>query len=639
MRYFKGMIFSLCVGCKMLPDSYVVIESAAGSVIEEGFEFSLSSPKVEPGEQVWVSWNHHQDLDSMSVFLFHQGSEDPTPLIKIHGIKDKTISFEVRDVGAYSVQLVAQTKSKKEVSSHIQSLEAVYSDARRPNISYEKNMVLTLGVAVHISPSIGDTQKAQSLRCTIEPSLPSGLSLDTSSCSLSGTPMKLSPQKSYVVTAENDLGQTSSADFHLAVTNNRTLSYDFVGTHSLSPFNGPALRFDRASEATYFDANGQLRTVTDHTPRFEHMFLDGVWQKRGLIVNPQGTNIAWPQHNFTSSIQWNYNHEINVASDVTSPIDEQTMISRITPTIVDSVHMIGSSSDIRGYCNNHRHCRFQALIKSDGIVKVRLGQGSPSSSLGERTVDFDLLTGAFYRLGSLTGTDSVSPPYALALADGWWLLDWGFGVSTLGGFVSSIRLLSDTGEYSWLGDSSKALLVGYWHTYSDTRHAVPRSIIPTTNAAVTHLADKVFLDGTSFVEYYNEGKGSFDLSFEALGFSGTQGLLSVNDSTANNRMELLLVEDKLRLLVVKDGTTVVDHEIQSLDRMRVYRLRWSYAQDAFMVRVDDSIAHVVQGPFDLPVVHTLLLGSGVEATTVAAHIREFHYVPNTPVSALSWWEY
>jgi hypothetical protein len=67
-----------------------------------------------------------------------------------------------------------------------------------------------------------------------------------------------------------------------------TFSRDFAGEKTLNNGTGPAITFTRASNATFFDANGTLQTAANDTPRFDHDPATGA--SRGLLIEEARTN-------------------------------------------------------------------------------------------------------------------------------------------------------------------------------------------------------------------------------------------------------------------------------------------------------------------------------------------------------------
>jgi hypothetical protein len=66
-----------------------------------------------------------------------------------------------------------------------------------------------------------------------------------------------------------------------------TFSRDFAGEKTLNNGTGPAITFTRASNATFFDANGTLQTAANDTPRFDHSGGSSL----GLLIEEARTNL------------------------------------------------------------------------------------------------------------------------------------------------------------------------------------------------------------------------------------------------------------------------------------------------------------------------------------------------------------
>jgi hypothetical protein len=65
-----------------------------------------------------------------------------------------------------------------------------------------------------------------------------------------------------------------------------TFQRDFAGVKTLDHGTGPAITFTRASNATFFDANGTLQTAANDTPRFDHSGGSSL----GLFIEEARTN-------------------------------------------------------------------------------------------------------------------------------------------------------------------------------------------------------------------------------------------------------------------------------------------------------------------------------------------------------------
>lgn len=86
--------------------------------------------------------------------------------------------------------------------------------------------------------------------CIVAPSLPTGLTLNSTSCSITGTPTVLSVNTNYTITASNSFGNTSTT-IAIQVVNYKRMFVTAVGSLPGSDFNGPV----GADTRCFSDAN------------------------------------------------------------------------------------------------------------------------------------------------------------------------------------------------------------------------------------------------------------------------------------------------------------------------------------------------------------------------------------------------
>ena len=95
------------------------------------------------------------------------------------------------------------------------------STSATPNINYSGAISATVNNA--ITPTTPSNSGGSISSCSISPSLPSGLTINTSNCEISGTATATLSATSYVVTATNSIG-TSSANISITVKSDLTIS-------------------------------------------------------------------------------------------------------------------------------------------------------------------------------------------------------------------------------------------------------------------------------------------------------------------------------------------------------------------------------------------------------------------------------
>jgi hypothetical protein len=71
--------------------------------------------------------------------------------------------------------------------------------------------------------------------------------------------------------------------------------------------------------------------------------------------------------------------------------------------------------------------------------------------------------------------------------------------------------------------------------------AFPSSYIPTTTATATRAADVVSITGSAFSSWYRQAEGTMFADVTVLSTAKTNQVISIDDGTANNRIELRVV--------------------------------------------------------------------------------------------------
>lgn len=96
------------------------------------------------------------------------------------------------------------------------------------------------------------------------------------------------------------------------------------------------------------------------------------------------------------------------------------------------------------------------------------------------------------------------------------------------------------------------------------------SYIPTTTAAATRSADVASITGTAFSSWYRQDEGTVFADANVLSTSKTNQVISFNDGTLNNRVELRPVggADAMRTDCVVSGVTKYSNQSFTLTGQR-----------------------------------------------------------------------
>jgi hypothetical protein len=311
-----------------------------------------------------------------------------------------------------------------------------------------------------------------------------------------------------------------------------TFSRDFAGEKTLNNGTGPAITFTRASNATYFDANGTLQTAANDAPRFDHDPATGA--SRGLLIEEARTNSirnsqaggAVAGSAGTGPSNWNVSGNANGltrtislgSANGLSYVDVR-FVGTATATVQNFFDPEGLTAITASSSQVWTHSAYVALIA--GTV--------PDLQIGVRE---GLADGTFVTSGNLNAAPSLTASlqrfsHTRTLTD-----------ATTARVTPTIRVSISNGvAYDFtLRIAAPQLEQGAFAT----------SYIPTTSAAATRSADSAVVtpissfynqsEGTLFAEgsfgRRNIGEGFASLAQETFG-RGLNGGLRTAASTAN----------------------------------------------------------------------------------------------------------
>lgn len=127
------------------------------------------------------------------------------------------------------------------------------------------------------------------------------------------------------------------------------------------------------------------------------------------------------------------------------------------------------------------------------------------------------------------------------------------------------------------GTATAAVIWGYQFEVG----SFPTSYDPTTSAALTRTADSGIISGAAFTAFYNQAGGSAVVQFDLTVVSGTRPIISFDDNTANERIELYATGTDLRMRVVDGGATQVDMSIGTVAANATYKAAIAWAANDF----------------------------------------------------------
>jgi hypothetical protein len=309
---------------------------------------------------------------------------------------------------------------------------------------------------------------------------------------------------------------------------------DFASLKTLDHGTGPSITFTRASDATYFDADGVLQTAGTDAPRFDHDPATGA--SRGLLIEEARTNsIRNSQAGGSTngvigsggvmpSSGWSITANANGVTSEIMGTGTETGFAYIDIKISGTPTATGS-----------------VFINFDGSTTVTAATGQTWTTSAYAKLAAGAVTNATCSL-NIRGLDAAGVQVGTSTTANF--TPTSSGLNTQRSLVT--RALADVGVERVQGRA----LVGY--TNGDPidltlRIAAPQleqgafatSYIPTTNAAATRAADSAFV--TPIASFYNQAEGTIynEFSMPVLDGANTlRGIVQFAEAAAiQNRLQ------------------------------------------------------------------------------------------------------
>jgi len=413
-----------------------------------------------------------------------------------------------------------------------------------------------------------------------------------------------------------------------------SFSRDFAGLKTLDHGVGPAITFTRASDATFFDANGVLQTASDNVARFDH---SATGSSLGLLIEEARTN------SIRNSQAGGSTNGVIGSGGVMPTNWSGGNATGITYEIIGTGTESGFSYvDVKISGTNSSGGNVFPAIGFDSITQVVAASGQT-------------WTQSFYAKiasGSSSGFSSVSVQISEATSGG----------SAITANTTSITLTSSLSRYSHTRTLTEATTARVWGRFISTvpngntvdltlRIAAPQleqgafatSYIPTTNAAATRAADSAVV--TPISSFYNQAEGTLfaEYSVPTLPSASTfPRAVHIGNQTNNN--------NRYALMVSSSGGSLqhfVNYDVDSVNQLATNVTTGSVgaiAKAAAAIALNSG-RYAVNGSFVGSEDTSLLLGApanfthllvGQAATGVigAIHIRKVAYWPKRLTNTL-----
>jgi hypothetical protein len=325
-------------------------------------------------------------------------------------------------------------------------------------------------------------------------------------------------------------------------------------------------------------------STINSAPRFDHDPTTG--ESLGLLVEESRTNLLPRSEEFeTTWAPVNASVSPNATTAPNGTITADTLLDDSTNSGHLILQSISSAPDNTLLTSS---CYCKAFTRSWVAVTVVGKDGSINR------VWFNLSTGA---QGATNGT--VTNFSAINVGNGWYRIAVTASSATGGGSLQvriSIGSADDTAAY--IGNGSGIYI---WGAQLEAGSS-PTSYIPTTNSAVTRAASLADLINSAIANNIR----SFYVEFRSPA-SGTSGVVSLNDNTANERAAVITSGTDPKLVVVDGGTTQADIDAGTVTAGVRARVAVRIGANDFAISINGG-AVVTDTSGTLPTMDRLMIG-------------------------------
>jgi hypothetical protein len=296
------------------------------------------------------------------------------------------------------------------------------------------------------------------------------------------------------------------------------LDLDFAGTKTLDP----RITFTRASNATYFDANGVLQTAASGVARFDHN--PTTLQSLGLLVEEQRTNSirnntmqgAVAGTPGTLPTNWGWSTGGSATYEVVGVGTESGI------TYID-IRFQGSSSADLWNLNFESTTQIVAANGQTwaGSVYIKIVAGSLTNLPLVQRMVFRTAAG-----GAVTANDVAITSTTANLNSQRFSNVFAASGATIERVTNALNSATPLGAFD------VTLRIGLPQL---EQGAFATSVIPTTTAAATRNADAASMTGTNFSSWYRADEGTLYVDY-INSTTVTGSLFATDDKSVNNRI-------------------------------------------------------------------------------------------------------
>jgi len=344
---------------------------------------------------------------------------------------------------------------------------------------------------------------------------------------------------------------------------------------------------ERNSPKWVLGADGYLKEYIADAPAIEFN-ADGSY--KGVLVEPESTNEAKQSEDLDDATYW-VPLRTTIAGNTETDPKGGTNSFLLSETTENNSHFFITPSAQRPSVGSGETWTQSIFVKKGNganapdIVQLTHGSGVFG---GSQYANFDISVGE-----ATSGTVTYSEGGSARIryyGNGWYRISW-TATSTSAGdgffvliFTNNNPTATRTPSYAGQTDAN----VFIWGAQLE-ESPIATSYIPTTTGAVTRVKDDIYLTSASSLIGQTEGTLFIEVDWQKV--SGTsQLLLSINDSTTDNRLELfgLSGSDEIRLGIASNSVVQTALDVSSSGLTGIVKLATAYADGDSEIYINGS---------------------------------------------------
>lgn len=377
-----------------------------------------------------------------------------------------------------------------------------------------------------------------------------------------------------------------------------SLDLDFAGTQSLNPVVtssrqvAPSVSFSRASTATYFGADGLLKTAAENEPRFD--FDPITLTCKGLLIEEARTNYFLQSSDVDTNNGWTRGSNLTRVGKTTAPDGSM------------SATVYSTASTLNAYVS--QTVALQAGKTYTVSVWARLVSGSAPSSGALIACDYDadgsgtVTAGERSTLG-WTGLDGTWRRFSLTFVN--------VGAVSAGQFFCT--------------DFGNGAQVAIWGAQIEIGNFVT-SFIPTLASSASRILDLCTIGGGNFSSWYRAAEGSFVLERISARYltAAAYDPIIVSDGTSSNAINMRVVGGASQICdgtMLAGGVPYVDSPGATMTDGVKHKQAIAFSASGYLDCMDGGSVYT-DNALTIPVVNQMRIGA-----SGAGHFCRLRYFP------------